>query len=160
MGMFCFTTSPEEEHDETKTQAPSAARSPSCLCVDRSSAASPGRWYRIRHSWIAKDTEPIRLDGAPTPIPRLFSTSRRNLGVRRGYCLGARFADPARSVWDRLYYDGSCILSLDRDEKSFCEPDRGAYEMASAYLCIAIILLVLGPGKISLDNKIFGERKT
>jgi putative oxidoreductase len=35
-----------------------------------------------------------------------------------------------------------------------------SYEMASAYLCIAIILLVLGPGKISLDNKIFGERKT
>lgn len=34
-----------------------------------------------------------------------------------------------------------------------------SYEMASAYLCIAIILLVLGPRKISLDYKIFGERK-
>ncbi len=34
-----------------------------------------------------------------------------------------------------------------------------SYELASAYLCIAILLLVLGPGKISLDNKIFGERK-
>jgi putative oxidoreductase len=33
-----------------------------------------------------------------------------------------------------------------------------SYELASAYLCIAIILLVLGPGRISLDNKIFGER--
>ncbi len=33
-----------------------------------------------------------------------------------------------------------------------------SYEMASAYLCIAIVLLVLGPGKISLDCKIFGER--
>lgn len=33
-----------------------------------------------------------------------------------------------------------------------------SFELASAYLCIAILLLVLGPGKISLDNKIFGER--
>jgi putative oxidoreductase len=33
-----------------------------------------------------------------------------------------------------------------------------SYEMASAYLCIAIILLVLGPGKFSIDSKLFGER--
>lgn len=33
-----------------------------------------------------------------------------------------------------------------------------SYELASAYLCISILLLILGPGKFSLDNKIFGER--
>ena len=35
-----------------------------------------------------------------------------------------------------------------------------SYELSAAYLCIAIILLVLGPGKFSLDNKLFGQRKT
>ena len=33
-----------------------------------------------------------------------------------------------------------------------------SYELASAYLCIAVILLALGPGRVSLDAKIFGER--
>ncbi|MGE5172679.1 MAG: DoxX family protein [Betaproteobacteria bacterium] len=33
-----------------------------------------------------------------------------------------------------------------------------SYELASAYLCIAIVLIVLGPGRFSLDNKIFGGR--
>lgn len=32
-----------------------------------------------------------------------------------------------------------------------------SYELASAYLCVAILILVVGPGKFSLDNKIFGE---
>jgi putative oxidoreductase len=34
-----------------------------------------------------------------------------------------------------------------------------SYELASAYLCVAILLLVLGPGRFSLDSKIFGERR-
>jgi putative oxidoreductase len=34
-----------------------------------------------------------------------------------------------------------------------------SYELAAAYLCIAILLLVLGPGKFSLDAKVFGERR-
>jgi putative oxidoreductase len=33
-----------------------------------------------------------------------------------------------------------------------------SYELALAYLGIALLILVLGPGKFSLDKKIFGER--
>ena len=33
-----------------------------------------------------------------------------------------------------------------------------SYELASAYLCIALLLLALGPGRFSLDAKVFGER--
>lgn len=33
-----------------------------------------------------------------------------------------------------------------------------SYELASIYLCASILLLVLGPGKFSLDKKIFRER--
>ncbi|MBI4115592.1 MAG: DoxX family protein [Candidatus Omnitrophica bacterium] len=35
-----------------------------------------------------------------------------------------------------------------------------SYEPALVYLGIAILFLVLGPGKFSLDKKIFGERGT
>ena len=34
-----------------------------------------------------------------------------------------------------------------------------SYEFALVYLGIALVILVLGPGKFSLDNKIFGKRK-
>ena len=33
-----------------------------------------------------------------------------------------------------------------------------SYELASAYLCIAIVILALGPGRFSLDAKLFGKR--
>jgi putative oxidoreductase len=32
------------------------------------------------------------------------------------------------------------------------------YELPAAYLCIALVLLTVGPGKFSLDRKLFGER--
>jgi putative oxidoreductase len=34
-----------------------------------------------------------------------------------------------------------------------------SYELASAYLCTAVLLLLIGPGKFSLDAKLFGERQ-
>ena len=33
-----------------------------------------------------------------------------------------------------------------------------SYELAAIYLCISILFLILGPGKFSLDSKIFGEK--
>jgi putative oxidoreductase len=33
-----------------------------------------------------------------------------------------------------------------------------SYEQASAYLCTALLLLTLGPGRLSLDRQLFGER--
>ncbi|MEW6280050.1 MAG: DoxX family protein [Candidatus Eremiobacterota bacterium] len=37
-------------------------------------------------------------------------------------------------------------------------PDGGAYELAALYLCIALVLLLAGPGRFSLDRAIFGDR--
>ena len=34
----------------------------------------------------------------------------------------------------------------------------GSYELASVYLCIALLLLFAGPGRFSLDRLIFGEK--
>ena len=33
-----------------------------------------------------------------------------------------------------------------------------SYELAALYFCIAVLLLVLGPGKFALDRLMFGER--
>lgn len=34
-------------------------------------------------------------------------------------------------------------------------PGKGSYELASIYLCVALLLLFAGPGRFSLDNAIF-----
>ena len=34
-------------------------------------------------------------------------------------------------------------------------PGKGSYELATIYLCVALLLLLAGPGRFSLDNVIF-----
>ena len=33
-----------------------------------------------------------------------------------------------------------------------------SYELAAAYLCVAVLLLLAGPGRFSLDRVVFGEK--
>lgn len=33
-----------------------------------------------------------------------------------------------------------------------------SYELASVYLCVAVLLLLAGPGRFSVDRVAFGER--
>lgn len=33
-----------------------------------------------------------------------------------------------------------------------------SYELAAVFLCVSILLLLAGPGKLSADAKVFGER--
>jgi putative oxidoreductase len=35
---------------------------------------------------------------------------------------------------------------------------EGSYELASIYLCVAVLLILTGPGRFSLDRVVFGKR--
>lgn len=37
-------------------------------------------------------------------------------------------------------------------------PGQGSYELASVYFCMALLFIATGPGRISLDRKLFGVR--
>lgn len=37
-------------------------------------------------------------------------------------------------------------------------PGKGAYELALVYLCVALLLLLAGPGRFSVDRVVFGEK--
>lgn len=38
-------------------------------------------------------------------------------------------------------------------------PGQGSYELALLYFAIAIMFMAVGPGKFSVDSKLFGERQ-
>lgn len=38
------------------------------------------------------------------------------------------------------------------------DPFVGGYELASLYLVLAVMFIIVGPGKFALDNKIFGNK--
>ena len=37
-------------------------------------------------------------------------------------------------------------------------PGQGSYELALVYLCVAILLIAMGPGRFSVDRSLFGRR--
>lgn len=40
----------------------------------------------------------------------------------------------------------------------FVSNGGASYELAAVYFCISVLLLVMGPGRVSLDRKLFGAR--
>jgi putative oxidoreductase len=41
----------------------------------------------------------------------------------------------------------------------FASTGKGSYEPASVYGCIALLLILAGPGKLSLDRVVFGQKE-
>ncbi len=37
-------------------------------------------------------------------------------------------------------------------------PGQGSYEPAAVYLCLAVLLLLAGPGSLSVDRRVFGQK--
>lgn len=40
----------------------------------------------------------------------------------------------------------------------FVSQGGASWELAAVYLCVALVLMALGPGRLSLDRMVFGER--
>lgn len=38
-------------------------------------------------------------------------------------------------------------------------PGKGSYELAAIFWCISLLLILAGPGKLSLDRVVFGKRE-
>jgi putative oxidoreductase len=50
------------------------------------------------------------------------------------------------------------VHAIMRGDPFIASGGGGAYELATVYFCIAVLLIALGPGRLSLDRALFGSR--
>jgi len=112
----------------------------------------------VIHGW-PKITNPIAWDDSQTFPPILLALAALSeFGGGVAWILG--FLTPLASlgiastmgvaVWMHAMKWGHSFVVTNTTEKS--------YEIAAVYLAISLLLLLAGPGKLSLDRRVFGEK--
>jgi putative oxidoreductase len=113
----------------------------------------------ILHGW-GKIQNPLHWMGSESPIPGLFQALAAISEFGGGFAL-------ILGLLTRLGALGiGCTMTVAVFMHRFVWGDPfvnltggRAYELASAYLLIALLLVLLGPGRFSLDRMVFGVRE-
>jgi putative oxidoreductase len=113
----------------------------------------------IIHGW-QKIQSPFVWMGPQAPVPGLFQflAAFSEFGGGIAWILGLLTPLAALGIGCTMTVAVSMHSMMLHDPFVSLTGGR-SYELASAYLCIAVLLLALGPGKFSLDAKLFGERR-
>ncbi|HVR96828.1 MAG TPA: DoxX family protein [Thermoanaerobaculia bacterium] len=109
-------------------------------------------WPKIQNpfGWMGPDSF------APAPFLGLAAVSEFVGGL--GWVLGLLTPLAALGILSTMTVAFSLHAFVNGDP--FVSMTGGpAYELAVVYLCIALVLLTLGPGRFSLDRGIFGPRR-
>jgi putative oxidoreductase len=113
----------------------------------------------VMHGW-QKVQHPFGWMGAESSVPGIFQflAALSEFGGGMAWVLGLLTPLAALGIGCTMtvaVYMHSTVL-----HDPFVSLTGGrSYELASAYLCIAVLLLALGPGRFSLDARLFGERR-
>ena len=113
----------------------------------------------IIHGW-QKMQDPLGWMGPQSPVPGLFQflAAISEFGGGIAWILGLLTPLAALGIGCTMTV-AVTMHSMELHDPFVSLTGGRSYELASAYLCVAILLLVLGPGRFSLDSKIFGERR-
>ncbi len=110
-------------------------------------------WSKIQHptAWVHP--------GGPISIPAFFQF----LAAVSEFCGGIAwvlgFLTPLASFGIACTMAVAVYINITLFKATFVNPTGGpAYELPLVYLGIALLLFVLGPGKLSLDSQLFGKR--
>lgn len=106
-----------------------------------------------------KIQNPLGWMGPESPVPGFFQllAAISEFGGGIGWVLGILNPLASFGIASTMTVATSFHLMVRKDP--FVNLTGGpSYELALAYLGIALVFLVLGPGKFSLDRLIFGER--
>ena len=111
----------------------------------------------VAHGW-GKIQNPFGWMGPDASIPGVFQALAALSEFGGGICWVLGLLTPLASfgigftmvvaVWTHAVVRGD----------PFVGPPGGSYELAAVFLCVALLLLLGGPGRFSADRKIFGER--
>ena len=112
----------------------------------------------VIHGW-GKMQNPFGWMGPQAPVPGFFQflAAISEFGGGIAWILG--FLTPFASLGIGCTMAVAVFTHLTVMKDPFVNPTGGgAYELALVYLGIAVLILTMGPGKFSLDAKVFGER--
>lgn len=111
------------------------------------------------HGW-GKIQSPFGWMGPDSPVPGFFQflAALSEFGGGLAWVLGA--LTPLASLGIAITMAvATCLHAfVMKDPFVASGPGSGSYELALVYLCMALVFMTVGPGKYSLDRKIFGER--
>jgi putative oxidoreductase len=112
----------------------------------------------MHHGW-QKIQNPMGWMGPQSSIPGFFQILVAISEFGGGICWVSGLLFPLASLGIASTMTGAVYFHTVVRKDPFVNLTGGpSYELASVYLGIALVFLVLGPGKFSLDRLIFGER--
>ncbi len=112
----------------------------------------------ILHGWgkIQKPTSWMG-DGAPVPGPLQAAVAVSEFGGGIGLILGLLTPLACLGIAGTMSF--AIVMVHLRMHHLFVDPNGGpSWELAAAYLASVIVLLLIGPGRFSLDAVLFGPK--
>jgi putative oxidoreductase len=112
----------------------------------------------VIHGW-GKMQSPLNWMGPESPVPGIFQLLASMAEFGGGIALIMGLLVPLASIGIACTMAGAVYMHALVNKDPFVGTGGPAYELALVYFGVAIMFLTVGPGKISLDYKIFGARK-
>ncbi len=111
----------------------------------------------ILHGW-GKIQSPMNWMGPDSPVPGIFQFLATLSEFGGGIALIIGFLTPLAALGIGFTMLVATYMHMVVWKDPFVGKGGGSYELALVYLAITILFLMIGPGKFSLDSKIFGEK--
>lgn len=111
------------------------------------------------HGW-GKIQNPFGWMGAEAPVPGFFQllAAISEFGGGIALVIGLLIPLAMLGLSITMLVATSMHAFVLKDPFVASGPGQGSYELASIYLMIAIMFMLSGPGRFSLDRKIFGTK--
>lgn len=112
----------------------------------------------VFHGW-GKIQNPMGWMGPDAPVPGFLQllAAVSEFGGGIAWILGLLMPIASAGIAVTMLVATSMHMFVMKDP-FVSKGGTGSYELALVYLTIAILFLVMGPGKFSADNKVFGSR--
>lgn len=107
----------------------------------------------IMHGW-GKIQTPFDWMGPEAPVPGFLQLLAALSEFGGGFALLLGLLTPV------AMFGLACTMAVAVHTHAVIKGDPfiGGYELALVYLVLAVVFIIVGPGKFALDNKIFGNK--